>query len=70
MVLTREHMQKIVNEKSDTPFAQRNFLHTVRAMFQWALGEGRVPDDPTHTKAADRKRTAREAMAKLVEGGW
>jgi hypothetical protein len=22
------------------------------------------------TKAADRKRMAREAMAKLIEGGW
>ncbi len=47
MLLTREHMQKIVNEKSATPFAQRNFLNTLRAMFQWAMAEGRVPDDPT-----------------------
>jgi len=23
-----------------------------------------------YTKAADRKRMAREAMAKLIEGGW
>jgi integrase len=47
MLLTREHMQKIVNEKIATPFAQRNFLNTLRAMFTWALSEGRVPDDPT-----------------------
>jgi integrase len=47
MLLTREHMQKIINEKTATPFAQRNFLNTVRALFQWAVAEGRVPDDPT-----------------------
>ena len=47
MLLTREHMQRIVNEKSSTPFGQRNFLNTLRAMFRWALEEGRVPDDPT-----------------------
>jgi integrase len=47
MLLTREHMQRIVNEKSSTPFAQRNFLNTVHAMFKWAMAEGRIPDDPT-----------------------
>ena len=26
MLLTREHVQRIVNEKAATPFAQRNFL--------------------------------------------
>ena len=36
MLLTREHVQRIVNEKSATPFAQRNFLNTLRAMFKWA----------------------------------
>jgi integrase len=47
MLLTREHMQRIVNEKSAIPFAQRNFLNTLRAMFKWAMAEGRIPDDPT-----------------------
>jgi integrase len=47
MLLTREHMQRIVNEKADTPFAQRNFLNTLRALFRWAVAEGRFPDDPT-----------------------
>jgi len=47
MLLSREHMQKIVNEKIATPFAQRNFLNALRAMFTWALSEGRVSDDPT-----------------------
>ena len=47
MLLTREHVQRIVNEKAGTPFAQRNFLNTLRAMFQWACKEGRLPDDPT-----------------------
>jgi integrase len=43
MVLNREHVQRMVNEKNSTPFGQRNFLNTLRAM----LEEGRVPDDPT-----------------------
>jgi integrase len=47
MLLTREHMQRIVNEKASTPFAQRNFLNTLRAVFAWAVAEGRLPDDPT-----------------------
>jgi integrase len=47
MLLMREHMQRIVNEKSATPFAQRNFLNTLRAVFVCAVAEGRVPDDPT-----------------------
>jgi integrase len=47
MVLTREEMQRIVNRKVATPFAQRNLLNTLRAMFKWAMSEGRVPDDPT-----------------------
>jgi len=48
MLLTREHMQRMVNEKASTPFAQRNFLNTVRVMFDWAYAEGRVPANPTH----------------------
>jgi len=47
MLLTREHVQQIVNKKAGTPFAQRNFLNTLRAMFDWAMKEGRVPDNPT-----------------------
>jgi hypothetical protein len=47
MLLTRERVQRIVNEKASTPFAQRNFLNTLRAMFKWAAKEGRIPDDPT-----------------------
>ena len=47
MLLTREHVQRIVNEKSSTPFGQRNFLNTLHAMCKWAMAEGRIPDDPT-----------------------
>jgi integrase len=47
MLLTREHVQRIVNEKSATPSGQRNFLNALRAMFKWAAKEGRIPDDPT-----------------------
>ena len=58
MLLTREHMQKIVNEKSSTPFAQRNFLNTFRAMFEWAVGEGRLPDNPALGGQAPKVKTA------------
>jgi integrase len=57
MLLTREHMQRIVNSKAGTPFAQRNFLNTVRAMFQWAMKEGRTPDDPTRVTREKVKTT-------------
>lgn len=54
-LLAREHMQRIVNEKIATPFAQRNLLNTLRAMFSWAVDEGRVPDDPS--LGVKRKKT-------------
>ena len=44
--LMREHVQRIVNEKASTPFAKRNLIKTLRAMFEWAVGEGRMPDNP------------------------
>jgi integrase len=47
MLLTREHVQRIVNEKSATPSSQRNFHNTLRNVFKWAAKEGRLPDDPT-----------------------
>jgi hypothetical protein len=43
LLLTRQHLQRIANEKNDKPSAQRNFLKTLRVMFKWALAEGRVP---------------------------
>src|SRR5262249_51364636 len=57
MLLTREHMQRIVNSKAGTPFAQRNFLNTVRVMFQWAIREGRIPDDPTLGVTREKVKT-------------
>ena len=57
MLLTRQHMQQIVNAKASTPSAQRNFLFTIRAMFQWAFKEGRVPDDPTIGITREKIRT-------------
>jgi integrase/recombinase XerD len=47
LLLTRQPLQRIVNQKSNTPFAQRNFLNSLRAMFKWAVEEGRIPEDPT-----------------------
>ena len=60
MVLTRQLLQKIVNKKSITPFAQRNFLNTLRAMFKWAVGEGKLPDDPTIGVTRQRIKTKTE----------
>ena len=57
MLLTREHVQRIVNEKVATPFAQRNFLNTLRAMFKWAAKEGRIPDDPTLGVTREKVKT-------------
>jgi integrase len=47
LVLTRQNVQTMVNAKAGKPFAQRNFLNTLRVAFQWAVDEGRLPDDPT-----------------------
>jgi integrase len=58
MLLKREHVQHIINEKVETPFAQRNLLGTLRAMFQWATSEGRLPDDPTLGVKRRKVRTA------------
>ena len=57
MLLTRQHMQRIVNSKAATPFAQRNFLNTLRAMFKWAMKEGRIPDDPTLGVTREKVKT-------------
>ena len=57
MLLKREHVQRIVNEKAGTPFAQRNFLNTLRAMFKWAAKEGRVPNDPTLGVTREKVKT-------------
>jgi site-specific recombinase XerD len=57
MLLTREYMQRIVNSKVATPFAQRNFLNTLRAMFKWAMKEGRIPDDPTFGVTREKVKT-------------
>jgi integrase len=57
MLLSSKHMQVIVNSKASTPFAQRNFLNTVRVMFQWAKNEGRIPDDPTAGVTREKVKT-------------
>ena len=57
MLLTREHIQRIVNAKASTPFAQRNFLNTVHVMFNWARREGRIPDDPTLGVTREKVKT-------------
>jgi integrase len=60
MVLTRQLLQPIINRKSITPFAQRNFLNTLRAMFKWAVSEGKLPDDPSAGVTRQRIKTTTE----------
>jgi integrase len=57
MLLSSEHLQRIVNGKAATPFAQRNFLNTARVMFQWAKREGRIPDDPSAGVTREKVKT-------------
>jgi integrase len=47
MLLERRHVQIMVNRKAATPSSQRGFLQALRALFKWAVSEGRVPADPT-----------------------
>jgi len=61
MVLTHHLLQAIINKKSITPFAQRNFLNTLRAMFKWAVSEGKLPDDPS-------VRVTRQRLKNTTEG--
>jgi integrase len=58
MLLTREHLQAIVNGKASTPFGQRNFLNTVHVMFQWAADEGRIPLNPALGVRRDKSKTS------------
>ena len=46
MLLTRPMVQQIVNAKASTPFAQRNLIISLHAVFDWAVGEGRLPENP------------------------
>jgi integrase len=57
MLLKRERMQQIINEKTARPFQQRNFLSALRGLFRWAASEGRMPDDPTLGVKATRAKT-------------
>jgi integrase len=58
MLLTRHHVQTMVNMKGETPFEQRNFLNTLRSVFRWAVQAGRIPDDPTIGVTRPKARTA------------
>ena len=58
LLLRPEHLQAIVNNMADRPFAQRNFLNTVRVMFNWAKIEGRIPSDPSADVTRDKVKTA------------
>jgi integrase len=45
--LQREHVQKMVNSKADTPSAARNFLKALRALMTFAVELGIRNDNPT-----------------------
>jgi hypothetical protein len=63
MLLTAEHMQRIIHEKASTPFGQRSLLNTLRAMFGWAVSEGRV------TGHAEGSRPGRVMNTELANQG-
>ena len=67
MVLTRQLLQPIVNKKSITPFAQRNLLNTLRAMFKWAVSEGKLPDDPSVGVTRQRIKNTTEGYRTWTE---
>ena len=46
-LLTRRHVQAMLDAKSATPFAARNFLHSVRALMAYAIAEEVLAVDPT-----------------------
>jgi integrase len=57
MLLAPRHLQTMINKKANAPFAQRNLLNTLRAMFRWAMSEGKLPDDPTLGVTRQKIRT-------------
>lgn len=46
-LLQRPHIQKMVTEKLDTPFAARVLLKTLRGLMQFAVAERFLSEDPT-----------------------
>jgi integrase len=54
-----EDIQDGLDRRSDTPSAARNFLDTMRGLFQWARSRGHVRRDPTQdVKPPKRRRNA------------
>lgn len=54
-----EDIQDGLDRRSDTPSAARNFLDTMRGLFQWAKTRGHVRRDPTaDVKPPKRRRNA------------
>lgn len=54
-----EDIQDGLDRRSDTPSAARNFLDTMRGLFQWAKARGHVRRDPTQdVKPPKRRRNA------------
>jgi integrase len=54
-----EDIQDGLDRRSDTPSAARNFLDTMRGLFQWARARGHVRRDPTQdVKPPKRRRNA------------
>jgi integrase len=51
-----------------TPFAQRNLLNTLRAMFRWAVSEGKVPEDPTQGVTRQRLKNTTEGYRTWTDG--
>jgi integrase len=47
VMLKREHVVAMFGKKADKRFAARNWLKTVRALMQFAIGNGTLKEDPT-----------------------
>jgi integrase len=58
MLLKRDKIQQLVNEKAEKPHVQRHFLNTLRVMFNWAVGESKVPENPTDGVKREKIKSA------------
>src|SRR6185369_11587451 len=57
--IASDHIVEGLDRRADTPSAARNFLDTMRGLFQWAKARGHVRRDPTQdVKAPKRRRNA------------
>lgn len=54
--IKQDHIVAGLDRRADTPSAARNFLDTMRGLFQWAKARGHVRHDPTADVKPPRRR--------------